>query len=123
MQSAGGQKPETGEVPSTAWTKPSSCRRPPTRKNTSRTRASRATPKAQGAPSTPENRGDDVPDGKAADARRAVQAKPDATVEIFWITWPDKTTREAGWKQMVEDCRMQATNRSFDGKGMIFGGF
>lgn len=76
-----------------------------------------------GALTCVENWGDDVPDGKTTDLKRAVQAKPDETVVFSWITWPDKTTRDAGWKKMMEDTRMRAMEMPFDGKRMIFGGF
>jgi uncharacterized protein YbaA (DUF1428 family) len=41
------------------------------------------------------------------------------------IEWPDKATRDAGMKKMMEDPRMDpAINpMPFDGKRMIFGGF
>jgi len=79
--------------------------------------------KEYGALSTHENWGDDVPDGKATDFKRAVQAMPDETVVFSWITWPDKATRDAGWQKMMTDKRMQAMEMPFDGKRMIFGGF
>jgi uncharacterized protein YbaA (DUF1428 family) len=39
--------------------------------------------------------------------------------------WPDKATRDAGGKKMMEDPRMKAIGAEmpFDGKRMIFGGF
>ena len=71
---------------------------------------------------------DDVPDGKLTDFRKAVQAKDDETVVFSWVEWPDKATRDAGMKKMMEDPRMDPSNPDnppmpFDGKRMIFGGF
>jgi uncharacterized protein YbaA (DUF1428 family) len=68
--------------------------------------------------------GDDVPDGKLTDFRRAVQATPEETVVFSWIEWPDKATRDAGMKKVMEDPRIGPDNpMPFDGKRMIFGGF
>ncbi|MCB1996428.1 MAG: DUF1428 domain-containing protein [Burkholderiaceae bacterium] len=72
--------------------------------------------------------GDDVPDGKLTDFRRAVQATADETVAFSWVEWPDKATRDAGMKKMMEDPRMDPATPGnppvpFDGKRMIFGGF
>jgi len=73
--------------------------------------------------------GDDVPDGKLTDFRRAVQASPEETVVFSWIEWPDKATRDAGMARMMEmsstDPRMdpKVNPMPFDGKRMIFGGF
>jgi uncharacterized protein YbaA (DUF1428 family) len=68
--------------------------------------------------------GDDVPDGKLTDFRRAVQAKPDESVAFSWIEWPDKATRDAGMEKIMKDPRMDAaSDLPFDGKRMIFGGF
>lgn len=72
--------------------------------------------------------GDDVPDGKLTDFRRAVQATPEETVVFSWVEWPDKATRDAGMKKMMEDPRMDPSTPGnapmpFDGKRMIFGGF
>ncbi len=73
--------------------------------------------------------GDDVPDGKMTDFRRAVQAKEDETVVFSWIEWPDKATRDAAFAQLDErmktDPRMNPEKNPmpFDGARMIFGGF
>jgi uncharacterized protein YbaA (DUF1428 family) len=68
--------------------------------------------------------GDDVPDGKLTDFRRAVQAKDDESVVFSWIEWPDKATRDAGMEKFMKDSRMEAaSDMPFDGKRMIFGGF
>lgn len=76
-----------------------------------------------GALSCVENWGDDVPDGKVTDMKRAVQAAPDETVVFSWIVWPDKATRDAGWAKLMRDERMTGAQMPFDGKRMIFGGF
>jgi uncharacterized protein YbaA (DUF1428 family) len=73
--------------------------------------------------------GDDVPDGKLTDFRRAVQAKEDEAVVFSWIEWPDKTTRDAAMSRMDDlmknDPRMspESNPMPFDGKRMIYGGF
>ena len=68
--------------------------------------------------------GDNVPDGKLTDFRRAVQAKEDESVVFSWVEWPDKATRDAGMGKLMKDPRMDAaTDMPFDGKRMIFGGF
>ena len=68
--------------------------------------------------------GDNVPEGKLTDFRRAVQAKQDESVVFSWVEWPDKATRDAGMEKFMKDPRMEnAGNMPFDGKRMIFGGF
>ena len=69
--------------------------------------------------------GDDVPAGKVTDFARSVKAGSDETVVFAWVEWPDKATRDAGMKKMMEDPRMDpaANPMPFDGKRMIFGGF
>ena len=69
--------------------------------------------------------GDDVPHGQQTDFYRAVQATAEETVLFSWIEWPDKATRDAGMKKMMEDPRMDpAVNpMPFDGKRLIYGGF
>ena len=92
--------------------------------------AARAAPifKDHGATRVVEGWGDDVPDGKVTDFRRAVQASEGETVVFSWIEWPDKATRDAGMKKMMEDPRMDPSTPGnppmpFDGKRMIYGGF
>jgi uncharacterized protein YbaA (DUF1428 family) len=75
-----------------------------------------------------ESWGDDVPDGKLTDFRRAVQATAEETVAFSWVEWPDKATRDVAMKKMMEDPRMDPSTPGnppmpFDGKRMIFGGF
>lgn len=69
--------------------------------------------------------GDDVPDGKQTDFRRSVQAKEGESVVFSWVEWPDKATRDAAMKKMMDDPRMDpvANPMPFDGKRMIYGGF
>ena len=78
-----------------------------------------------GATRVVEGWGDDVPDGKVTDFRRAVQATGDESVCFSWVEWPDKATRDAAMAKMMEDPRMDpaANPMPFDGKRMIFGGF
>lgn len=78
-----------------------------------------------GATRVVEGWGDDVPDGKQTDFRRAVQGKADETVAFSWVEWPDKATRDAAMKKMMEDPRMDPKTNPmpFDGARMIYGGF
>lgn len=73
--------------------------------------------------------GEDVPDGKVTDFRRAVQAREDEAIVFSWIEWPDKSTRERGMVRMKElmnsDPRLNPDKNPmpFDGMRMIYGGF
>ena len=69
--------------------------------------------------------GDDVPDGKITDYKRAVKAKKGEQIVYSWIEWPDKAARVAGWKKAMEDPRMQRgqAEMPFDGARLIYGGF
>ena len=67
--------------------------------------------------------GDDVPDGKLTDFRRAVQAKDDETVVFSWVEWPDKATRDRAMKVIEADAKLMSEPMPFDGKRMIVGGF
>jgi uncharacterized protein YbaA (DUF1428 family) len=69
--------------------------------------------------------GDDVPDGKVTDFRRAVKAEDGETVVCSWIEWPSKAVRDEAWQKIMADPRMQPDkdNMPFDGKRMFWGGF
>ena len=73
--------------------------------------------------------GDDVPDGKQTDFRKAVQAKDGETVVFSWVGWPDKETRDAAMqKLMSEDFKDERMDPAlnpmpFDGRRLIYGGF
>jgi len=69
--------------------------------------------------------GDDVPVGKVTDFRGAVKAEDGEVVVFSWLEWPDKATRDAGMKAMMEDPQFEemAKDMPFDGKRMIYGGF
>jgi uncharacterized protein YbaA (DUF1428 family) len=80
--------------------------------------------KQWGATRVVENWGDDVPPGKVTDFQRAVQAKDDEVIVFSWIEYPDKATRDAVMKKMMEDpATRNVPDMPFDGKRMIFGGF
>lgn len=78
---------------------------------------------AWGATRVVENWEDDVPNGKITDFRRAVAAKEDEVIVFSWIEYPDKATRNAVQKRMMEDPEMGAMEMPFDMGRMIFGGF
>ena len=80
--------------------------------------------KEHGAIRVVEGWGNDVPDDKVTDFRRSVAAEEGETVVFSWIEWPDKATRDAGMKEVMEDTRMHTDDpMPFDGKRLIFGGF
>lgn len=68
--------------------------------------------------------GDDVPRGKLNDFWGAVAAREDETIVFSWIEYPDRATRDAAGKRMMEDPRMAALGEMpFDGGRMIYSGF
>lgn len=68
--------------------------------------------------------GDDVPDGKVTDYKRAVKAEDGENVVYSFIEWPDKATRDKAWEAMMSDPEMQpGSDMPFDGQRMFWGGF
>ena len=100
---------------------------PAANKETYRKHAAEAAPlfKEFGATRMVECWGDDVPDGKLTDFRRAVQATEDEVVVFSWIEYPSKEAHDAANERIRTDPRMKAMGETmpFDGKRMIFGGF
>ncbi len=99
---------------------------PANRKAAYREMAAKAAPifKEHGATRMVECWGDDLPDGKLTDFKRAVQAEPGENVVFSWIIWPSKAARDAGNKKVMEDPRMKmGDDMPFDGKRLVYGGF
>ena len=69
--------------------------------------------------------GDDVPDGKTTDFKRAVKAEDGEVVVFSWLEYPSKAVRDAINEKMMNDPRTKEMSATmpFDGKRMIFGGF
>ena len=70
--------------------------------------------------------GDDVPNGKVTDFRRAVKAGPDEAIVFSFIEWPSRAVCDAAAERMKQDERMQppeGAEMPFDMQRMVFGGF
>lgn len=67
--------------------------------------------------------GDNVPEGKQTDFRRAVDLKEGESVVFSWILWPDKATSDKCEASMEADERWRQMKMPFDGKRMVYGGF
>lgn len=76
-----------------------------------------------GAISTHEQWGTDVPDGKLTSFPLSVKLEADETVVVGWVVWPDRETHDRAWQAMENDPAMQAHSLPFDGRRMVFGGF
>ena len=68
--------------------------------------------------------GDDVPDGKVTDFKRAVKAEGDEKVVFSFIEWPDKQTRDQAWEKIMSDESLKPEgDMPFNGQRMFWGGF
>jgi uncharacterized protein YbaA (DUF1428 family) len=67
--------------------------------------------------------GDDVPDGKTNDLKKAVDLKDDETVLFSWLEYPNKATRDEANRRMMENPDLMNMDMPFDGSRMIFAGF
>ncbi|MFW2449409.1 MAG: DUF1428 domain-containing protein [Qipengyuania pacifica] len=97
---------------------------PEARKEDYRALAAKMAPvfRGYGATRVVEAWGDDLPDGKLTDFRRAVKAEDGENVVFSFVEWPDKATRDAGWAKMMEEDSPDG-DMPFDGKRMFWGGF
>ena len=77
----------------------------------------------KGATRVVEAIGDDVSHGKVTDFYRAVKAEDGEKIVFSFIEWPDKATRDAAWKDMMENDPAPSDPMPFDGKRMFWGGF
>lgn len=77
----------------------------------------------QGASRVVDTWGDDVPEGKHTDFKRAAHLKDDETVAYGWVEWPSKQVRDSAWEKLMQDERLNGGERIMDGKRMMFGGF
>ena len=69
--------------------------------------------------------GDDVPDGKVTDFKRAVKAQNGENVVFSWIVYPSKAVRDEANAKVMTDPRMdmEIEDTPFDMQRMIYGGF
>jgi uncharacterized protein YbaA (DUF1428 family) len=69
--------------------------------------------------------GDDVPDGKVNDLKKAVNLEEGETVGWSWFEYPDKAARDAAHAGMMADTEMAEAGKDmpFDGTRLIMAGF
>jgi len=78
--------------------------------------------KQQGALRVVEAWGDDVPDGKVTDYKRAVKARDGENIVYSFVEWPDKATRDKAWANLMSS-EQPPSDMPFDGQRMFWGGF
>jgi uncharacterized protein YbaA (DUF1428 family) len=67
---------------------------------------------------------DDVPKGEVTDFYRAVKAEDGEKVVFSFVEWPDKATRDEGWKKIMADESLKPEgDMPFSGQRMFWGGF
>jgi uncharacterized protein YbaA (DUF1428 family) len=100
---------------------------PAANKDIYREHASSAVPmfKGLGATRMVETWADDVPPGKQTDFYRATKLEEGEVPLFSWIEYPDRATRVAAGKRMMEDPSITAamSEMPFDAQRMIYGGF
>ncbi len=66
-----------------------------------------------------------LPRGEVTSFPRSVKAEDGESVVFSFVEWPDKETRDEGWKKVMDDERMKPDfdTMPFDGKRMYWGGF
>lgn len=81
--------------------------------------------KSYGALSYVECIADDVPYGELTSFPRAVQATPEETVILAWITYESRQQRDAINAKVMADPRIEAIfeGMPIDGKRLVIGGF
>jgi uncharacterized protein YbaA (DUF1428 family) len=98
---------------------------PTAKKEAYREHAAKVAPvfKAHGAGRMVEAWGDQVPEGKVTDFRRAVKATPDEAVLFSWIEYPSKAARQGANDKMMNEPAMEGAETPFDATRMVYGGF
>ncbi len=98
---------------------------PAANKESFRRHAAEAPPlfKEFGATRVVECWGDDIPDGKITDIKRADKAEAEENVVFSWIEWPSKVVRDEAYPKVMSDPRLKMDDMPFDGKRMFWGGF
>lgn len=100
---------------------------PSANKDAYRKHAADAAPifKDLGAGRMVETWGEEVPDGKVTDFRRATKATAEESIVFSWVEYPSRAARDAANEKMMTDARMKdmGATMPFDAKRMLIGGF
>jgi uncharacterized protein YbaA (DUF1428 family) len=69
--------------------------------------------------------GNDIPEGKLTDFRKAVDAQPGENAVFAWFEYPNRQARDEANQAMMSNPQMaeMGSDVPFDAKRMIFGGF